>query len=68
MMGGSNQTINLSFEYGGTAGEKFRFYILNSHTATNRGIEPLTLGHSTARASGTKRSFAATINMTTRTA
>lgn len=46
MMGGSNQTINPSFEYGGTIGEKFRFYILNSHTATNRGIEPPTLGHS----------------------
>ena len=46
MMGGSNQTLNPSFEYGGTIGEKFRFYILNSHTATNRGIEPPTLGHS----------------------
>ncbi len=46
MMGGSNKTINPSFEYGGTVGEKFRFYILNSHTATNRGIEPPTLGHS----------------------
>ncbi|MCS6297002.1 MAG: TonB-dependent receptor [Nitrospira sp.] len=46
MMGGSNQTLNPSFEYGGTVGEKFRFYILNSHTATNRGIEPPTLGHS----------------------
>lgn len=46
MFGGSNKTINPSFEYGGTVGEKFRFYILNSHTATNRGIEPPTLGHS----------------------
>ena len=46
VMGGSNQTINPSMEYGGTIGEKFRFYILNSHTATNRGIEPPTLGHS----------------------
>ena len=46
MMGGSNKTINPSFEYGGTIGEKFRFYILNSHTATNRGIEPPTLGRS----------------------
>ena len=46
MMGGSNGTLNPSFEYGGTVGEKFRFYILNSHTATNRGIEPPTLGHS----------------------
>lgn len=46
LFGGSNQTINPSFEYGGTVGEKFRYYILNSHTATNRGIEPPTLGHS----------------------
>ena len=46
MLGGSNNTINPSLEYGGTVGEKFRFYILNSHTATNRGIEPPTLGHS----------------------
>ncbi len=46
MFGGSNKTINPSFEYGGTIGEKFRFYVLNSHTATNRGIEPPTLGHS----------------------
>jgi outer membrane receptor protein involved in Fe transport len=46
MFGGSNNTINPSLEYGGTIGEKFRFYILNSHTATNRGIEPPTLGHS----------------------
>jgi outer membrane receptor protein involved in Fe transport len=46
MFGGSNNTINPSFEYGGTIGEKFRYYFLNSHTATNRGIEPPTLGHS----------------------
>lgn len=46
MFGGSNRTINPSLEYGGTVGEKFRFYVLNSHTATNRGIEPPTLGHS----------------------
>jgi outer membrane receptor protein involved in Fe transport len=46
MFGGSNNTINPSFEYGGTIGRKFRFYVLNSHTATNRGIEPPTLGHS----------------------
>lgn len=46
MFGGSNQTASPSFEYGGTVGEKFRFYILNSYTATNRGIEPPTLGHS----------------------
>ena len=46
LFGGSNQTVNPSLEYGGTIGEKFRFYILNSHVATNRGIEPPTLGHS----------------------
>ena len=46
VFGGSNKTINPSFEYGGTAGEKFRFYIMNSHTATDRGIEPPTLGRS----------------------
>jgi outer membrane receptor protein involved in Fe transport len=45
MFGGSNQTINPSFEYGGTIGEKFRFYALDSYTSTNRGIEPPTLGH-----------------------
>ncbi|MCE9537055.1 MAG: TonB-dependent receptor [Nitrospirae bacterium] len=46
MFGGSNNTVNPSFEYGGTIGEKFRFYVLNSYTSTNRGIEPPTLGHS----------------------
>lgn len=46
MLGGSNRTLNPSLEYGGTIGEKFRFYVLNSHTATNRGIEPPTFGHS----------------------
>jgi len=46
MLGGSNQTVNPSFEYGGTVGEKFRYYALNSYTSTNRGIEPPTLGHS----------------------
>jgi outer membrane receptor protein involved in Fe transport len=45
-MGGSNQTLNPSLEYGGTIGEKFRFYVLNSYMTTNRGIEPPTLGHS----------------------
>ncbi|WHZ15549.1 MAG: TonB-dependent receptor [Nitrospira sp.] len=45
-MAGSNQTVNPSFEYGGTVGEKFRFYVLNSYQTTNRGIEPPTLGHS----------------------
>ncbi|MDE3039511.1 MAG: TonB-dependent receptor [Nitrospirota bacterium] len=46
LFGGSNQTVNPSFEYGGTVGEKFRYYALNSYTSTNRGIEPPTLGHS----------------------
>ncbi len=46
IFGGSNQTVNPSFEYGGTIGEKFRFYALNSYTTTNRGIEPPTLGYS----------------------
>lgn len=44
MFGGSNETVNPSFEYGGTIGEKFRFYALNSYVTTNRGIEPPTLG------------------------
>ncbi len=46
LFGGSNQTVNPSFEYGGTIGQKFRYYVLNSYTTTNRGIEPPTLGHS----------------------
>ena len=46
MFGGSNKTITPSFEYGGTIGQKFRYYFLNSYTATNRGIDPPTLGHS----------------------
>ena len=40
--GGSNQEVTPSFEYGGTVGEKFRFYVLNSFTTTDRGIEPPT--------------------------
>lgn len=44
MFGGSNETVNPSFEYGGTVGEKVRFYVLNSYVTTNRGIEPPTLG------------------------
>ncbi len=44
MFGGSNETVNPSFEYGGTIGEKVRFYVLNSYVTTNRGIEPPTLG------------------------
>jgi outer membrane cobalamin receptor len=46
MFGGSNETINPSFEYGSTIGTKFRYYVLNSYTDTNRGIDPKTAGHS----------------------
>src|SRR5262245_57996981 len=46
IFGGSNQTVNPSLEYGGTIGEKFRYYVLDSYATTNRGIEPPTLGHS----------------------
>jgi outer membrane receptor protein involved in Fe transport len=46
MFGGSFETLTPSFEYGGTVGEKFRYYALNSYTTTNRGIDPPTLGHS----------------------
>lgn len=69
LFGGSNQTASPSFEYGGTVGEKFRFYVLNSYTSTNRGIEPPTLGHSifTGKASGTRPSCAATTSTTIRT-
>ena len=44
VFGGSNETVNPSFEYGGTIGEKVRFYVLNSYITTNRGLEPPTLG------------------------
>lgn len=44
VFGGSFETVNPSFEYGGTVGEKFRYYVLNSYVTTNRGIEPPTLG------------------------
>jgi len=46
LFGGSNETVTPSFEYGGTLGERFRFYVLNSFTTTNRGIDPPTLGKS----------------------
>ena len=46
MFGGSNETVQPSFEYGGTIGAKFRYYVLNSFMSTNRGIEPPTLGRS----------------------
>jgi len=42
--GGSNETINPAFEYGGTVGSAFRYYLMNSFISTNRGINPPTLG------------------------
>ncbi|HEX6726747.1 MAG TPA: TonB-dependent receptor [Nitrospira sp.] len=42
--GGSHETVNPSFEYGGTIGEKVRLYALNSYVNTARGLEPPTLG------------------------
>jgi len=44
VFGGSNETVNPSFEYGGTIGDRIRFYLLNSYVTTDRGIEPPTLG------------------------
>ncbi|MDD9819711.1 MAG: TonB-dependent receptor [Nitrospira sp.] len=44
--GGSNQTVQPSFEYGGTVGNRFRWYVMNNYLATNRGIDPPTLGQS----------------------
>ena len=46
LFGGSNANVMPSFEYGGTAGDKFRYYVMNSYTTTNRGIDPPTLGDS----------------------
>ena len=43
VFGGANNEVTPSFEYGGTIGEKFRVYVMNSYTTTNRGIEPPTL-------------------------
>jgi hypothetical protein len=43
-LGGSNETINPAFEYGGMVGSAFRFYVQNSYTSTNRGLNPPTLG------------------------
>ena len=43
VFGGANNEVTPSFEYGGTIGEKFRVYVMNSYTSTNRGIEPPTL-------------------------
>jgi len=45
VFGGSFNTLNPSFEYGGAIGEKVRFYVLNSYVTTSRGLEPPTLGY-----------------------
>lgn len=45
LFGGSFQTVNPSFEYGGTVGEKVRYYGLNSFVTTSRGLEPPTAGY-----------------------
>ncbi len=45
LFGGSFQTLNPSFEYGGTVGEKIRYYGLNSFISTDRGLEPPTSGY-----------------------
>ncbi len=42
IFGGANNEVTPSFEYGGTIGEKFRVYVMNSYSTTNRGIEPPT--------------------------
>ena len=44
VFGGSNETVLPSFEYGGTAGDRFRFYVMNNYRTTNRAIDPPTLG------------------------
>lgn len=44
--GGSNESVMPSFEYGGTVGDRFRFYVMNNYLKTNRGIDPPTLGQS----------------------
>ena len=46
VFGGSNETVLPSFEYGGTAGDKFRYYVMNNYRRTNRAIDPPTLGQS----------------------
>ena len=46
VFGGSNETVLPSFEYGGTVGERFRFYVMNNYQTTNRAIDPPTLGQS----------------------
>ncbi len=46
MFGGSNETVLPSFEYGGTVGDRFRYYVMNNYRTTNRAIDPPTLGQS----------------------
>ena len=46
VFGGSNETLLPSFEYGGTAGDRFRYYVMNNYQTTNRAIDPPTLGQS----------------------
>ena len=46
VFGGSNETVLPSFEYGGTAGDKLRYYVMNNYKTTNRAIDPPTLGQS----------------------
>ena len=46
VFGGSNETVLPSFEYGGTAGDRFRYYVMNNYKTTNRAIDPPTLGQS----------------------
>ena len=43
-LGGSNETIHPSIEFGGTVGSTFRVYAQNSFISTNRGLNPPTLG------------------------
>lgn len=52
VFGGSNETILPSFEYGGTVGDKFRFYVMNAYRTTDRAIDPPTLGQSTFHGHG----------------
>lgn len=44
LFGGSNETVNPSLNMG-TAGETVRWYVQNSFTSTNRGLNPPTLGN-----------------------
>ena len=71
MFGGSNQTVNPSFEYGGTIGEKVRFYALEqlyvdqsgSSSRRRSGIRSFTI-----RASAIKPICEGTISTTIATA